>query len=364
VVNQTPDIQEQIADLLQALRRLQDQEVAIEVRFIAISEDFYERIGVNFNMNIRTDTAGGTTRFEPDLINGGFRPAGFIQKFVPSRFLAGLTPAGTLTPDLNIPINQNSFFQTFPTFGGYTQGGGLSLGLAFLSDIQVFLFLEAVQGDTRANVMQAPKITLFNGQNSTINVNDQQPYVLGVTLNQLPTGGFVYLPQVQLINTGINLDIQAVISADRRFVRLSLSPSFTATLPGPIQLFPTTVPIFPAQQAGGGGFPTSGDPLVITQVIQQPRQSNVSVTTTVAVPDGGTVLLGGLKRLAEARTEVGPPILSKLPYINRLFKNVGYGRDGESLMIMVTPRIIIQEEEELRQTGFSIAPQSVPGAGP
>ncbi len=40
------------------------------------------------------------------------------------------------------------------------------------------------------------------------------------------------------------------------------------------------------------------------------------------------------------------PILSKMPYINRLFKNVGIGRETQSLMMMVTPRIIIQEEEE------------------
>ena len=40
------------------------------------------------------------------------------------------------------------------------------------------------------------------------------------------------------------------------------------------------------------------------------------------------------------------PLLSKMPYINRLFRNVGIGRSADSLMMMVTPRIIIQEEEE------------------
>ena len=40
------------------------------------------------------------------------------------------------------------------------------------------------------------------------------------------------------------------------------------------------------------------------------------------------------------------PILDKIPYLDRLFKNVGIGRDTSSLMMMVTPRIIIQEEEE------------------
>ena len=42
------------------------------------------------------------------------------------------------------------------------------------------------------------------------------------------------------------------------------------------------------------------------------------------------------------------PLLTKLPYINRLFSNVGIGRETQSLMMMVTPRIIIQEEEEER----------------
>ncbi len=50
--------------------------------------------------------------------------------------------------------------------------------------------------------------------------------------------------------------------------------------------------------------------------------------------------------MSEGRNEFGPPILSKIPYLNRLFTNVGYGRESQSLMIMVTPRIIINEEEE------------------
>jgi len=86
----------------------------------------------------------------------------------------------------------------------------------------------------------------------------------------------------------------------------------------------------------------------------------------VNVPDGGTVLMGGLKRLNEGRNEFGPPILSKIPYINRLFKNIGYGREAESLMIMVTPRIIINEEEELKAVpglGSSTPAQEQPGPG-
>ena len=80
--------------------------------------------------------------------------------------------------------------------------------------------------------------------------------------------------------------------------------------------------------------------------VQLPTLATTTVTTTVSVPDGGTVLLGGIKRLREGRVERGLPLVSKIPYVSRLFTNVGIGRDAQSLMMMVTPRIIIQEEEE------------------
>ena len=159
----------------------------------------------------------------------------------------------------------------------------------------------------------------------------------------------------------MSLTIQPVISADRRFVRLNFGNPFgsasggpggvtlTNLVPGVVATFPVVVPIF-----SGSTHQDPTEPVVFTQFIQQPVVNTINIETTVAVPDGGTVVMGGLKRLSEARSEYGPPILSKIPYINRLFKNVGYGRSAESLLIMVTPRIIIQEEEEERQTGFHL----------
>ena len=72
------------------------------------------------------------------------------------------------------------------------------------------------------------------------------------------------------------------------------------------------------------------------------------------------MLLGGLKRLSEGRNEFGPPILSKIPYLDRLFKNVGYGRETTSLLMMVTPRIIINEEEESRQVPGALQSTNAP----
>ena len=55
VVSQTQEVHEQIADLLEQLRRLQDLQVTIEVRFITLNDNFFERIGVDFDFDIDND---------------------------------------------------------------------------------------------------------------------------------------------------------------------------------------------------------------------------------------------------------------------------------------------------------------------
>ena len=87
--------------------------------------------------------------------------------------------------------------------------------------------------------------------------------------------------------------------------------------------------------------------------VQLPTFNMTTVSTMVSVPDGGTGLLGGIGRASEGSVERGVPLLSSMPYLNRMFKNRGIGRDFGSSNMTVIPRIIIQEEEELRQTGVS-----------
>lgn len=347
VVNQTQDVQEQIADLLAALRRLQDLEVAIEVRLISVSESFFERMGLDFDLNIVTPTSS----VEPLLTTGNFRPFPFVNRFTPSSFgPVGLTPAGTFTPDLNIPIKNSSFDFTVPPFGNYpgTLGadGGLTLGLAFLSDVQVFMLLEAAQGDQRTNTMQAPRVTVFNGQTATISISTFQFFLTGVTISTV-ADQLIFTPQNQPVPLGVNLIVQPVVTADRRFVRLFLNPQLTNLASANVPLIPVQIPV---PQMFNDNF-VNPQPVIFQMFFQQPTFEQIFVQTTVLVPDGGTVLLGGLKTLNEGRNEFGPPILSKIPYLNRLFKNVAYGRDARSLLIMVTPRIIINEEEEEIFTG-------------
>ncbi len=350
VVNQTADVITEVNNLLESLRRLQDLSVSVEVRLISLSEAFYERIGVDFQMNLKTN--GRTEGFEPALTTASFRPAPFINDISNKGVIAGWNPnQGGFTPDLDIPIRPGSYGFSAPPFGNYpgNGNGGLNLGLAFLNDIQVFMFLEAAAGDRRSNIMQAPKITCFNGQFATVSVTTQQFFVLGLQVFNVG-GQFVYMPQNTAVPLGVTLGVQPVVSSDRRFVRLTLPLQFTDQVPdATVPLFPVTAFITPVFEGG-----SQGTPIPFTQFFQQPSFTTISVNTTVVVPDGGTVVLGGLKTMSEGRNEFGPPVLSQVPYLNRLFKNTGVGRDTRHLMLMVTPRIIITSEEEALATGTGV----------
>jgi type II secretory pathway component GspD/PulD (secretin) len=278
VINQTPDVQEQVADLLAALRRQQDREVAVEVCFVAIPEDLLERVGADFNLPARTP------------------------------------------------------------------------GVSFLKGAQLARFLAAAQGDVRTNVMQAPKVTTFDGQAANLDITDRQNYVTGVDLVERQ-GQVACRPRSETFSTGLRLAVQPFISADRRSVSVRLSASMTHLDTQAVPLFPVEMPV---ATRGEDGSP--GQPVVYKQFIQQPRFTTLALERTLKIPDGHTAVLGGWTQEREVRNEDGPPVLSKIPYVNRVSTNVGYGRAREHVLVMVTPRILIAEEEEVRQTGYAAPP--------
>jgi general secretion pathway protein D len=338
VVSQTQQVHEEIRDLLDQLRRLQDLQITIEVRFITLNDNFYERIGIDFDFEIDDNV-------NVDDIQDDYGPSVMI----------GLDSQGP-TVDLDLVFDQGDAFNAaVPAFGAYDAGTAAQFGFAILSDIEVFFLLQAATGDTRTNVLTAPKVTLFNGQQASVSDTSQRPFVTGV----VPVVGdfaAAHQPVVVVLSEGTNLSVRAVCSNDRRFVRLTLVPFFSTI--GQVEEF-----TFSGSQTtsigetvlDSDGQPQARNNQVMTTegtTVQLPTFNFTTVSTTVSVPDGGTVLLGGIKRLSEGRTERGVPMLAQLPYISRLFKNVGIGRETQSLMMMVTPRIIIQEEEELAQTGL------------
>jgi general secretion pathway protein D len=356
VISQTQAVHEEIADLLQQLRRLQDLQVTIEVRFIRLNDSFFERIGVDFQMNIKDNgvTPANQGQFQPANPQGRSNTVGLLPP-------AGTNSFPNFTADLDIPFRQGSFNLATPQFGGFDPNGAANFGFAILSDLQAYFLIQAAQGDRRTNVLNAPKVTLFNGQQAFVADATQRPFVVGV----IPVVGefaSASQPVIVVLNEGTMMTIQAVVSEDRRYVRMTIVPFFTQI--GNVDTFTfegsaSSTTSSSTSDANNDGKNEKNDNSASNNntgvTVQLPSFSFVSVVTTVSVPDGGTVLLGGIKRLSEGRSEFGVPLLSKIPYINRLFRNVGIGRETDSLMMMVTPRIIIQEEEEER-LGVSTTP--------
>ncbi|WP_231617226.1 type II secretion system protein GspD [Novipirellula aureliae] len=346
VISTTSETHDKIEALLATLRRLQNLQITIEVRFITLSDTFFEQIGVDFDIQFDDDVTELPSDDHGPSVQIGFDGV-----------------SGLPTADLDIQFQNNSFGAT-PPFSAPDPGAISTVGFAILSDIEAFFFLQAAQGDNRNNVMQAPKVTLFDGQFASISDITQRPFVTSITP---VVGDFAVAqqPVIVVLNEGTQLNVQGIVSDDKRFVRLTLVPFFSQI--GNVETFTyegTTTSRSSSRNPNGD---TNGDGVVDEEdsadeensvttrtgtTVQLPTLASTSVSTTVSVPDGGTILLGGIKRLSEGRAERGLPFLSKIPYVSRLFRNVATGRDARSLMLMVTPRIIIQEEEEVAQTGF------------
>ena len=347
IVSQTQEIQDEIQDLLKKLRELNDVQIVVEVRFVNLNDEYFERIGIDFDFNINDNSA--VIDPNADTPTGGSTVIG--------RAPTDSVPF-TPTSDLDLQFLQGSFAAAEPIFGGFQAASAANFGFAILSDIEVFFLIQASKGDNRTNITVAPTVTMFNGQTASINDGANTPFVTSV----IPVVGdfaVAHQPVITLLPDGTNLNVTAVVSDDRRFVRLQLVPFFS-------QVTSVSTFTFDGQQTtevatnsvlddlldlvdGGANADIADNELqTSTQgvTVQLPVLSVTSISTVVSVPDGGTVLMGGIKTLQESRAEQGVPFLSNVPYINRLFKNVGVGQETSNFMLMVTPRIIIQQEIE------------------
>src|SRR5208282_2594658 len=192
VVSQTQEVHEEIVDLLEQLRRMQDLQVTIEVRFITLTDNFFERIGVDFDFNIAKNVSNPqSSGFTAPVVNPNTGlvaplyagPGNSNGVSIPG-LQAGTSPtpaqAGIFTQDLSIPFQQGSYALAVPQFGGFDATAGATVGFAILSDIEAYFFINAAQGDTRTNVLQAPKVTLFNGQQAFVSDTSQTPFVISV----------------------------------------------------------------------------------------------------------------------------------------------------------------------------------------
>jgi type II secretory pathway component GspD/PulD (secretin) len=104
-----------------------------------------------------------------------------------------------------------------------------------------------------------------------------------------------------------------------------------------------------------------------------PKIDTQKLTTTVIVPDGATILMGGLISQTDSKTSTGIPFISTIPLLGNLFKSTTDDTERRELVVMIQPSVVLDVPElkevsktERDLTGFSskeLSPLSMKSAG-
>ena len=287
VVVNTKHVHKQIEDLLASLRSSQNLQVSIEARFITVSDEFMEDIGSNI------------TNFFSD--------------------------------------------KTSVTTGAESISGGINLNYSILNDSMLAGFLRAVQESKDSEFLTSPRITLSNTQRGNIAVIKTINYVQSTTVSE-----GVVTPIIGTIPQGTTFDVRPIVTADRKYVYLEVTPSIFEV--EEITSF-TFSGLNPDANVGGGGAGTTNIPP--EQTVQLPKVNVSQVSVTVCVPDMGTLMIGGLGSINKDNSTTGIPILSKIPVLKRLFSRDQKSNIKSNLIILLRPTILIKEEQEAKFLSMS-----------
>jgi len=312
----TAEVHRKIAKLLATLRESIGDQVSIEIRLLQISNNFMEDIGIDADL----------------LINMGS---------------SGFDSGNWQNNAISIPMGHNEFTSPPPitSVPGSLGGGGaqtaFSMAGTFLDNVQVDFLIRATQAHSRNRTLVAPHVTVFNSEMASVSFGTSTAYVAeAIPVVGFGVGLYQVIPDTNF--SGISISVQPVISADKRYVQMNVS--FNQEITRSFKSF---------NSATGAEAPESEDIVfdVPSSTIQLPETDQNSLQTHVSVPDGGTLLLGGMKMFGESEREAGVPGLSKLPIINRLFSSRSMAKDESVLLILLKPNIILQQEKEDKQFG-------------
>lgn len=322
VVNQTPEVHDQVQKLLDDLREATGIMVDIESRFLKVEDNFLEDIGVDFR---GLGAPGlGTNEFFNDF-GDPTTQAELGQEIGRDTDIGAFFDDGG---DGDVKARVENLYDGFLGDEDVLTGaGGLSFQWTYLNDLQLQMILRAVSKSERVEIVTAPRVLVFNTARSNLTVMNQVAYVQDYDV-EIAQGASIADPVISVVEDGVILDVRPVVSADRRFITLELRPT-VAQLIRPIGTFTTSL--------GSSGN---------TVTIQLPELEISRVRTSVPMPDGGTVLLGGFKIHEQQDLRTGVPILNKIPLVSFLFERKGAYVTNRKLLILLTANIVIPQELE------------------
>lgn len=348
----TTDVLAQVETLLAELRRNSGPLVSMEVRFITMEDNFLRDVGVDVR-GLGDNAQGigapglGTNAPNDDLFFGTpANPQGVPLGVRPEPSSAGTSnDSGAFYSDGSDGAYRARIENLFDSVLGNSNTllgtGGLALQHTFLDDTQVEVILRAVQKSERVQQITATKLTVYNTQRATVEVLNKVAYVADYDV-EIAQASNIANPIVKNAIDGVVLDVKPVVTADRRFITLELRPT-VATLVRPIPTFSTSL---------ASGPVTASAPVVI----QIPRLQKSTVRTTVTMPDGGTLLLGGLTFYEQVDATSEVPILGKLPVLGAMFSRKGHYVNRKNLVVLISASVEVLDEQEPKG-GFDPPPR-------
>lgn len=191
--------------------------------------------------------------------------------------------------------------------------------MEFLDDAEVNMVLRAIE--------KSSTFELVNSQ--TLSVNDTQRAYVAVVLQKAYIQDFdvevaqfqaVADPQVNVLHEGVVLDVRPTIHENRQYLTLEIQPTVAKVVN--VRQISTTL--------GGNTSPVNFD---------LPELEVQSINTSAVIPDGGSILLGGISDIRTVERRASVPWIAEVPLLGFLFKQEGYNDERQSLMILIRAKI-------------------------
>jgi general secretion pathway protein D len=304
--------------------------VNIQTRFLSLEDRFLEDIGVDFR-GLNGQNGSSDAASVPNIVLDDFGTPGSGGVGSPG------APVGTGTGnDAGLFFTEGGDFDARGRLENlydlslgdedFSASGGASVEFTFFDDTVAEAILRAVTKTSQSEVIHAPALTVFNGQRAHINVLNHISYVKDFEA-EIAQGAVIADPIVAVLRDGPTLDVRPVVSSDKRFVTVEVRPTLL-DLVEPIATFRTSLAV--------------GNEVEL----QLPVLKIQRLRTTVTIPDGATLMLGGMKSLVDTRLDSGIPFLKDIPLVSFFASRTGTEKSRTKVMILLRAKIIIPEEFE------------------
>jgi general secretion pathway protein D len=241
--------------------------------------------------------------------------------------------SGIATANLNSDITSNGSLavqnpRSITSVSNIAAGlGGLTIYGAIGDAISVFV--RALNSTSNFKILARPAMYTANNKRAVLASGERVP-VPESTLSNLTTG-----TTGGVINTASSTAVAATIGYEDVELRLEVIPLINANNE-------VTLKVAQINDTLGNNVNISGN--------QVPIVNSQRLTTTVTVPSGATVVLGGLIQDKITKDDNGIPYLMDVPVLGNLFKYKTDNRERDELLVFIQPTVVNDDIQTLRQS--------------